>query len=173
MYSLWILTVSRFDVSMYLLSSELFTCAHKSQTYCTVHEHTIAQANNSLAHTHLPCTTYTHLRTPCTYTTLEDLFQRKTDESAVFTNSELSLKHVDVYGFDFDYTLVHYTKEVNKLIYELARDRLVEKLNVCVQLSLFTMLVCVLWLSRYDCITSLVGHTLTVLRLASSHNCSI
>lgn len=125
---------------MYLLSSELFTCAHKSQMYCTVHEHTIVQANNSLARTHFHVlhTIHTHLCTPCTYTTLEDLLQRKTDESAVFTNSELSLKHVDVYGFDFDYTLVHYTKEVNKLIYELARDRLVEKLNVCLQLSLFS-----------------------------------
>lgn len=61
----------------------------------------------------------------------------------MFTNSELSLKHVDVYGFDFDYTLVHYTTEVNKLIYELARDRLVEKLNVRLQLSLFIMLACV------------------------------
>ena len=81
--------------------------------------------------------------TPCAYTTLEDLLHRETDESAVFTNSELSLKHVDVYGFDFDYTLVHYTTEVNKLIYELARDRLVEKLNVCLQLSLFIMLACV------------------------------
>lgn len=48
---------------------------------------------------------------------------------AVFTNSELSLKRIDVYGFDFDYTLVHYTHEVHRLIYNLVRDRLVHKLN--------------------------------------------
>lgn len=102
-------------------------------SYCAVckKKHTA----NSFAHTYLWCTIY-H---PCSYTTLEDLLHRETDESAVFTNSELSLKHVDVYGFDFDYTLVHYTTEVNKLIYELARDRLVEKLNVCLQLSLFIL----------------------------------
>ena len=49
----------------------------------------------------------------------------------MFTNTDLSLKYVDVYGFDFDYTLVHYTKEVHRRIYEMARDRLVAKLNVC------------------------------------------
>ena len=49
---------------------------------------------------------------------------------AAFTNSELSLKHVDVYGFDFDYTLLQYTPEVHKLIYTVARKRLVEKLSV-------------------------------------------
>jgi HAD superfamily 5'-nucleotidase-like hydrolase len=47
----------------------------------------------------------------------------------VFTNSEISLKHVDVYGFDFDYTLLQYTPEVHKLIYAMARKRLVEKLS--------------------------------------------
>lgn len=115
--------------------TDVLICSMHTQitSYCTVHKkkHTA----NSFAHTYLWCTIY-H---PCSYTTLEDLLHRKTDESTVFTNSELSLKHVDVYGFDFDYTLVHYTTEVNKLIYELARDRLVEKLNVCLQLSLFIL----------------------------------
>lgn len=56
----------------------------------------------------------------------DDLMCRETNRHAVFTNSELSLKYTDVYGFDFDCTLVHYTSEVHRLIYELARDRLVE-----------------------------------------------
>ena len=142
-------------------------------SYCAVckKKHTA----NSFAHTYLRCTIY-H---PCSYTTLEDLLHRKTDESAVFANSELSLKHVDVYGFDFDYTLVHYTTEVNKLIYELARDRLVKKLNVCLQLSLF-IFVCIVLNEKisasisscYDFIASLLGHTLTVLCIDPSHNCS-
>ena len=55
---------------------------------------------------------------------------RQTNPHAVFTNSELSLKCTDVYGFDFDYTLVHYTSEVHRLIYEQARDRLVEHNDV-------------------------------------------
>eukprot|EP00731_Ephydatia_muelleri_P030323 Em0021g846a len=50
-----------------------------------------------------------------------------TDTSAIFTNSELSLKRVDVYGFDFDYTLIHYTVELHKFIYENAKDYLIGK----------------------------------------------
>ena len=65
------------------------------------------------------------------HTHTADLSKRSTNERAVFTNSELSLKYVDVYGFDFDYTLVHYTREVHRRIYEMARDRLVAKLKVC------------------------------------------
>ena len=57
---------------------------------------------------------------------------RQTNPHAVFTNSELSLKNTNVYGFDFDCTLVHYTSEVHRLIYELARDRLVEHNDVSI-----------------------------------------
>lgn len=49
---------------------------------------------------------------------------------AVFSNNEFSLKYIDVYGFDFDYTLVQYSKELNKFIYEQARDELIKRLNV-------------------------------------------
>lgn len=41
------------------------------------------------------------------------------------------MKYVDMYGFDFDYTLVHYKQSVLDLIYGLAKNRLVEQLNVC------------------------------------------
>lgn len=50
---------------------------------------------------------------------------------AVFTNSEFSLKYIDVYGFDFDYTLAHYSKRLHRFIYKQARDILINKLNVC------------------------------------------
>ena len=62
----------------------------------------------------------------------DELSNREIQTQAVFTNSEISLKHVDVYGFDFDYTLLQYTPEVHKLIYAMARKRLVEKLSVSV-----------------------------------------
>ena len=62
----------------------------------------------------------------------DELSNREIQTQAVFTNSEISLKHVDVYGFDFDYTLLQYTREVHKLIYAMARKRLVEKLSVSV-----------------------------------------
>lgn len=64
------------------------------------------------------------------YCCTDELGHKEVQTQAVFTNSELSLKHVDVYGFDFDYTLLQYTPEVHKLIYRTARKRLVEKLSV-------------------------------------------
>ena len=80
-----------------------------------------------------------------THSLTDDLMNRRTNPHAVFTNSELSLKHVDVYGFDFDCTLVHYTSEVHRLIYELARDRLVEhnqvRLSLSLSLSLSSLLI--------------------------------
>ena len=63
---------------------------------------------------------------------IDELSNREIQTQAVFTNSEISLKHVDVYGFDFDYTLLQYTPEVHKLIYSMARKRLIERLSVSV-----------------------------------------
>ncbi|WKY05626.1 hypothetical protein Q1695_006100 [Nippostrongylus brasiliensis] len=44
---------------------------------------------------------------------------------AVFVNNELDLGNIDVYGFDYDYTLAVYTRNLNELIYRLALQRLV------------------------------------------------
>lgn len=49
---------------------------------------------------------------------------------SVFTNSELSLRHTTVYGFDYDFTLVHYTSEVMRLIYDEAKRMMVERWGV-------------------------------------------
>ena len=38
--------------------------------------------------------------------------------------------NIDVYGFDYDYTLVRYTSEVHRLIYDYAKNMLVDKLMV-------------------------------------------
>lgn len=62
---------------------------------------------------------------------VEELRDHVINRQAVFTNSELSLKYIDMYGFDFDYTLVHYKQSVLDLIYNLAKSRLVEQLKVC------------------------------------------
>lgn len=55
---------------------------------------------------------------------------RNTNQNAAFAHNELSLHLVDIYGFDFDFTLVEYTGEVLQLIFEKARDRLVHTLSV-------------------------------------------
>ena len=50
--------------------------------------------------------------------------------SDVFTNMELSLKRMSVYGFDFDYTLIQYKPEVLQLIYDFAKQKMVDDFSV-------------------------------------------
>ncbi|RLN51787.1 hypothetical protein BBJ29_006979 [Phytophthora kernoviae] len=47
----------------------------------------------------------------------------------VFANNHLKLSTIDVVGFDYDYTLCHYTEELQHLIYAMARDHMVSKLK--------------------------------------------
>lgn len=51
------------------------------------------------------------------------------DANGVFASNELDLKEVDIYGFDYDYTLACYKESVGHLIYNLGRDKLVSKLK--------------------------------------------
>lgn len=44
----------------------------------------------------------------------------------VFSNNEIDLKNVQIYGFDYDYTLAYYNVSLYKLIFNLARDTLIE-----------------------------------------------
>ena len=69
-----------------------------------------------------------------------ELSHREVQSEAVFTNSEISLKHVEVYGFDFDYTLLQYTQELHRLIYTSACKRLVDKLSVRAIAYILTLL---------------------------------
>ena len=52
------------------------------------------------------------------------------DANSVFATNELDLKHIKVYGFDYDYTLACYKESVDHLIYNLGRETLVRKLKV-------------------------------------------
>ena len=49
---------------------------------------------------------------------------------AIFANNETNLANVDIYGFDYDYTLACYTSELHKLIYDLGNKELVHKYQV-------------------------------------------
>lgn len=48
----------------------------------------------------------------------------------VFATNELDLREVEVYGFDYDYTLACYKESVDHLIYNLGRETLVHKFKV-------------------------------------------
>ena len=52
------------------------------------------------------------------------------DSQAVFANNEVSLKYIDTYGFDYDYTLACYTSHLPELMYRLCKERLVHASKV-------------------------------------------
>jgi hypothetical protein len=57
------------------------------------------------------------------------------DEKSVFANNELSLRDIAVYGFDYDYTLAHYTDELNSLIYQMSLEKLIKEYSVSRRLT--------------------------------------
>lgn len=59
------------------------------------------------------------------------------DPEAIFANNELSLQEIEVYGFDYDYTLATYTPKLHELIFTLGKEALVDKLKVTSCLSIF------------------------------------
>ncbi|MEQ2252509.1 5'-nucleotidase domain-containing protein 2, partial [Ilyodon furcidens] len=48
------------------------------------------------------------------------------NSSVIYANNEVSLEEVDIYGFDYDYTLAQYSNELNTLIYDTAKGFLIE-----------------------------------------------
>jgi len=51
------------------------------------------------------------------------------DPQDVYINSELKLDEINVYGFDYDYTLANYSDKVQHIIYEKALQYLVDELK--------------------------------------------
>lgn len=49
---------------------------------------------------------------------------------AIFANREVRLSELDVYGFDYDYTLVNYTSELADFIFGAAIDLLISRWKV-------------------------------------------
>ena len=52
------------------------------------------------------------------------------DPRAIYANNELQLGEIDVYGFDYDYTIACYNDNLNELIYNLGRANLVRDFKV-------------------------------------------
>jgi len=50
-------------------------------------------------------------------------------QDGVYANDELNLKSIDVYGFDYDYTLAQYRNSVEELIHRETKEILVEQMK--------------------------------------------
>lgn len=53
------------------------------------------------------------------------------NSSTIYANNEVNLAEVDIYGFDYDYTLALYSNALNTMIYNTARAFLIEHFKVC------------------------------------------
>lgn len=48
----------------------------------------------------------------------------------IFANNQMSLQDIEIYGFDYDYTLAFYSSQLHTLIFNIARDILISKHRV-------------------------------------------
>lgn len=74
-----------------------------------------------------------HFLPTCMHTCVifaEEYGHLSVDSQAVFANNEVSLKYIDTYGFDYDYTLACYTSHLPELLYRLCKERLVHASKV-------------------------------------------
>ncbi|XP_059637586.1 uncharacterized protein LOC132279582 isoform X2 [Cornus florida] len=53
----------------------------------------------------------------------------RTNPEGIYVNKNLRLDNIQVYGFDYDYTLAHYSANLQSLIYDLAKEHLVNELR--------------------------------------------
>ncbi|KAL0919898.1 hypothetical protein M5K25_012024 [Dendrobium thyrsiflorum] len=53
----------------------------------------------------------------------------KMNPEGIYVNKNLRLNKIQVYGFDYDYTLAHYSKNLQSLTYDLAKEFLVRELK--------------------------------------------
>lgn len=53
----------------------------------------------------------------------------KMNPEGIYVNKNLRLDKIQVYGFDYDYTLAHYSANLQALIYDLAKEHLVNELR--------------------------------------------
>ncbi|XP_057538808.1 uncharacterized protein LOC130816165 [Amaranthus tricolor] len=56
-------------------------------------------------------------------------FMPKMNPEGIYVNKNLRLDNIQVYGFDYDYTLAHYSANLQTLIYDLAKEHLVNELR--------------------------------------------
>ena len=52
------------------------------------------------------------------------------DGLGIYVNKNLRLENIQVYGFDYDYTLAHYSPNLQRLIYDLAKEHMVNEVRL-------------------------------------------
>ncbi|XP_041017364.1 5'-nucleotidase domain-containing protein DDB_G0275467 isoform X1 [Juglans microcarpa x Juglans regia] len=60
----------------------------------------------------------------------------KMNPKGIYVNKNLRLDNIQVYGFDYDYTLAHYSADLQSLIYDLAKEHMVNELrypDICME----------------------------------------
>lgn len=75
---------------------------------------------------------------------IPDISANSVNPDTIFANNEMSLRDIEIYGFDYDYTLAFYSSHLHTLIFNIARDILITKHRVCVQnvtLNTFVLLL--------------------------------
>ncbi|KAG7221107.1 hypothetical protein INR49_017548 [Caranx melampygus] len=55
------------------------------------------------------------------------IFTNSVNPDTIFANNEMSLRDIEIYGFDYDYTLAFYSSHLHTLIFNIARDILITK----------------------------------------------
>ncbi|VVB08836.1 unnamed protein product [Arabis nemorensis] len=51
----------------------------------------------------------------------------KMNPQGIYVNKNLRLDNIQVYGFDYDYTLAHYSSDLQSLIYDLAKQHMINE----------------------------------------------
>lgn len=50
-------------------------------------------------------------------------------------NKNMRLDNIQVYGFDYDYTLAHYSANLQSLIYDLAKQHMVNEVRIMAKIT--------------------------------------
>lgn len=55
----------------------------------------------------------------------------------IYVNKNLRLDNIQVYGFDYDYTLAHYSSHLQSLIYDLAKQHMVNEVTLILRMTFY------------------------------------
>lgn len=73
------------------------------------------------------------------------ILRNSVNPDTIFANNEMSLQDIEIYGFDYDYTLAFYSSHLHTLIFNIARDILIEEHRVSMLILYVYMITQSLW----------------------------